>query len=108
MHEHLKNSLYAMRRDILSRRNDRPIVERCADPVDQWIANEGRERIAKDRDRDAKTLRDIEAALAAIVNGEYGVCGRCDGAIPVKRLEVLPFARWCVDCAEIEAMEVSQ
>jgi DnaK suppressor protein len=43
-------------------------------------------------------LRLVEEALAKIDEGTYGVCERCEEAIPVKRLELLPFTRYCVQC----------
>lgn len=42
----------------------------------------------------------IETALTRIERGEYGVCERCGKAIPVARLEALPYASRCVTCQE--------
>lgn len=48
-------------------------------------------------------IRDIDAALERIEQGEYGVCLRCGEEIPAKRMEIRPFSRYCVDCkAEVE------
>jgi DnaK suppressor protein len=44
-------------------------------------------------------LRKVEDALRRIDNGTYGVCEVCGGPIPVARLEVLPYAATCVNCA---------
>jgi DnaK suppressor protein len=41
----------------------------------------------------------IDAALARIDSGEYGVCVDCETEIDQKRLQVLPFALLCTDCA---------
>lgn len=50
-----------------------------------------------------KKIREIDAALELVAQGEYGVCIRCSEEIPLKRLEVRPFSRYCVDCkAEVE------
>ena len=43
-------------------------------------------------------LRLVEEALAKIEEGLYGVCERCEGGIPPKRLDLLPFTRYCVQC----------
>ena len=43
-------------------------------------------------------LRLVEEALAKIDEGTYGVCERCEEVIPVKRLELLPFTCYCVQC----------
>lgn len=45
-------------------------------------------------------LRDILAALERIDEGTYGTCVECGDAINVARLEVLPSARMCIQCAE--------
>ena len=47
---------------------------------------------------EAAQLDDIEAAIARIDDGSYGLCQDCGRPIPRKRLEVLPFARRCLNC----------
>ena len=46
-----------------------------------------------------KQVAMIDAALARIESGEYGVCYDCETEIDPKRLRVLPFALLCTDCA---------
>src|SRR5690349_1268444 len=40
-------------------------------------------------------LRLIEEALDRIESGDYGVCLSCEETIPEKRLNALPWARYC-------------
>lgn len=48
-------------------------------------------------------LRLVEEALTKIDEGSFGVCERCEDSIPVKRLDLLPFTRYCVQCqSELE------
>ena len=57
----------------------------------------------KDLSVDANTedlLRKAENALERLDKGEYGVCESCGTAIPVARLEVLPYTTVCVECAQ--------
>lgn len=49
---------------------------------------------------ESNRLADIEEALARIQTGDYGNCEMCEKEIPVKRLEVFPAARCCVQCQE--------
>jgi hypothetical protein len=52
---------------------------------------------------DQKTLqaiKEIDAALQRILDGNYGVCESCRKAISRRRLEALPAARQCMLCAE--------
>jgi len=44
-------------------------------------------------------LAEVDAALARLAAGVYGVCERCGGRIPPERLEARPIARLCMGCA---------
>jgi DnaK suppressor protein len=46
-------------------------------------------------------LEQVDAALARLDDGTYGVCLVCGRAIPAERLEVRPSAATCVGCAGI-------
>lgn len=43
-------------------------------------------------------LRDLEAAAARLVSGDYGTCESCGEKIAAIRLEALPTARQCIGC----------
>lgn len=58
----------------------------------------------KDLSVDANTedlLRKAEKALKRLNEGSYGVCESCGTAIPVARLDVLPYTTVCVECAQL-------
>ena len=44
-------------------------------------------------------LARIEDALAAMNNGDYGICRTCGEAIPYERLEALPDSLYCIEHA---------
>ena len=48
--------------------------------------------------RDLDELRDIEAALQRVADGNYGVCETCSGEIDYRRLEAQPTAARCITC----------
>jgi RNA polymerase-binding protein DksA len=48
--------------------------------------------------RDVTELREIEAAIARIAEGDYGECIDCGQEIAARRLAALPTARRCVQC----------
>lgn len=50
-------------------------------------------------ERDA--LLEVEQALERLDAGEYGNCDHCDEKIPAKRLQAVPWARYCIDCQEL-------
>lgn len=45
-------------------------------------------------------LKDINETLKRIDDGKYGNCETCQAPITRKRLEVIPVAKFCMDCAE--------
>jgi DnaK suppressor protein len=45
-------------------------------------------------------LRMIEEALDRLNSGDYGFCLACEEQIPMKRLNAIPWARYCVSCQE--------
>ncbi len=49
---------------------------------------------------DIKLLRDVQDALRRIEHGAYGVCCQCEEPISPKRLEAVPWAKFCVSCQE--------
>ena len=58
-------------------------------------------------DQDARTalitssrraLSETAHALRRMAQGTYGLCERCETAIPAERLEVLPHTRFCAPC----------
>lgn len=44
-------------------------------------------------------LSKANRALERIDDGTYGICETCGKAIPVERLDVLPYSTLCVECA---------
>jgi len=51
------------------------------------------------RARERTQLREVEAALAALDAGTYGTCRNCGKPIAAARLEAIPWAQLCIDCA---------
>jgi DnaK suppressor protein len=47
---------------------------------------------------DRRLLKEVVSALQKINEGGFGDCERCGEAIAEKRLEALPFARYCIEC----------
>lgn len=50
--------------------------------------------------RESQELQDIEAALARIAEGSYGICTDCGGDIGRARLKAYPTAVRCLPCQE--------
>ena len=51
--------------------------------------------------QDSELLAAIDGALARIANGGFGECLNCEQEIPIKRMEALPWTRYCIVCQEL-------
>lgn len=60
----------------------------------EWARLDGLHRAALRR------LAETDAAIAQVDTGQYGICSRCGRPISPGRLEVMPAASWCVQCAD--------
>ena len=49
---------------------------------------------------EGRELDQIRHALRRLEHGSYGRCARCEEPIAEGRLEALPFATTCIDCAD--------
>lgn len=57
---------------------------------------------------DYTQLRMIDEALDRMDSGHYGCCLSCEETIPLKRLNAVPWARYCVECQEMVGSEMNQ
>ncbi len=60
------------------------------------------------RERELRRLREIDAALAKIEDGTYGICEETEEPIGKKRLEKMPWTRLSIQAAEQEEREGRQ
>ena len=51
------------------------------------------------RDRERAQLRQVEDALERLGAGTFGACRSCGRPIAAERLEAIPWAALCIDCA---------
>jgi DnaK suppressor protein len=56
---------------------------------------------------DMKLLREISDALHRIDQDTYGICLECEEPISTKRLDAVPWARYCVTCQEMIANRIA-
>jgi DnaK suppressor protein len=67
------------------------------DPEGATLAFE-RQHVAALADAAREDLAEIEAALARLADGSYGICQACGARISAERLAARPAARTCVGC----------
>jgi DnaK suppressor protein len=75
--------------------------------ADQHMADTGTETVDREIDytleeTDGRLLTAIDAALARIDAGTYGICVNCGAQIAPERLEAMPWATLCIDCKRKE------
>ena len=56
---------------------------------------------------DMKLLREIAGALHRMDHDHYGVCLECEEPISAKRLDAVPWAKYCVTCQELIATRIA-
>ncbi|MHC1725235.1 MAG: TraR/DksA family transcriptional regulator [Syntrophobacteraceae bacterium] len=106
-----KEEVLFLRSILLGRRTD--MLERVRKIAAAWREMEERSiemqeeaqraSIARPYDKLDETgkleIQQIDLALTKMSLGDYGTCESCGDDIAPKRLEVIPWARLCVDCA---------
>ncbi len=75
--------------------------------VDNHPADVGSEYFEKSKDLSLKEnkmyiLQRVEAALAKIDGGTYGICERCGDSISLERLKAVPYTLFCYPCQREE------
>ena len=70
------------------------------DRVDEAVADLLVDLRNADMDREIGEARDVEAALARLRVGTYGICMDCGTFIPFSRLNAYPTAKRCWACQE--------
>ncbi len=50
-------------------------------------------------------IKSINTSLEDIENGTYGICHNCNKKIREERLELIPYAKTCLDCSEEEKFD---
>ena len=78
----------------------REVAGAVRDAGDESVANLVTDLDAAEVERDVREIREIEAALARVEAGNYGLCLDCGFEIPYQRLLAEPAAARCVACAD--------
>lgn len=98
----LKKKLLAERERLLnaaasSRKSEFSIAtEDLADETDLTSVELSQGVVFTLREKEQRTLADIDEALQKMEDGSYGACEDCDEQISAKRLEIFPTARFCI------------
>lgn len=98
-----KSRLETKKAELTSRlQSDRArlVASDAVDPMDRVRHLAERDVAIGRLDLEFAMLRRVEGALKEIHDGTFGRCAACDGVIPLKRLEAVPWSPYCVSCQE--------
>ncbi|HTM49049.1 MAG TPA: TraR/DksA C4-type zinc finger protein [Bryobacteraceae bacterium] len=80
------------------------IVSRLEDPSDSGdLSQQSHEEwlFLNRNSLEKNLLREVEEALRRVEQGSFGICQECEEPISPKRLQALPWAKFCVRCQEL-------
>ncbi|MBI3952035.1 MAG: TraR/DksA family transcriptional regulator [Acidobacteria bacterium] len=72
------------------------------DPADIASNSFIKELLFSQSTNDRYVLKLIDEALERMGEGQYGLCVSCGNPIQEKRLKVVPWARHCISCQELQ------
>ncbi len=101
----IRANLEKRQNDILAKGSDAHPMPSSADAMhgdslDIASSSRDREITFMLKSRELHELRAIEDAIRRIDNDDYGICAVCEDPIEIKRLEAIPWARYCLSCQE--------
>lgn len=96
-HDELLQAYHNAKGDSRSRQSDG-----TEDYIDYAVSSYDREFLLSLTEMERKQILLVQEALRRVDGGDFGRCLNCNQSIPPKRLEVQPWARYCVSCQELE------
>lgn len=70
------------------------------DIADRAASSYTKEFLFSQSNNDRQLLQMVETALLRIREGVFGECASCGNEINAKRLEAVPWTRYCIECQE--------
>jgi DnaK suppressor protein len=100
----IKETLLAERDSLFAKLNGNDLSvddTETPDPVDLAVQNYSKNVLLAVSENDSRQLQMIDEALQRIEDEEYGNCLNCGKEIMIKRLQAVPWARYCLSCQEL-------
>ena len=85
--------------EMSSRERD---LEATQDPADMAANAYTKELLISMSANDRKLLQLIDEALERVEGGEYGECANCGEPVSEKRLDAVPWTRYCLKCQDLQ------
>ena len=75
-------------------------IEKTPDALDEVQLAGERGLAIRNLDRGSNLLRSVRGALTRMADGTYGICLHCEDEIKPKRLDAVPWTKYCIRCQE--------
>lgn len=75
-------------------------LDTAQDIADRASSSYQKEFLFHQSNNERQLLQMVEAALSRIREGTFGECISCGNEINIKRLEAVPWTRYCIECQE--------
>ena len=102
--EKIKEKLILERELLIAKLNGNDLSvdsSETPDPVDLAVRNYSKNVMLAVSENDSRQVIMINEALTRISDDEYGTCQNCEKDINPKRLDAVPWARYCLNCQEL-------
>ena len=102
--EKIKSKLILERELLVAKLNGNDLSvdsSETPDPVDLAVRNYSKNVMLAVSENDSRQVILINEALTRISDDEYGTCQNCEKDINPKRLDAVPWARYCLNCQEL-------
>lgn len=73
-------------------------TQHIPDPSDSASQSYDRQLLLTLGQQDWEKLKLVDEALRKLNSNEFGICDQCEKTIPEARLDLVPFAQYCVMC----------
>ncbi len=102
--EEIKDKLITERDSIIRKLSSNNLTiddSEMPDPVDLAVNNYSKNVMLSVSENDSRQLVLINEALERLSDDEYGLCQNCEEEIVDKRLNAVPWAKYCLQCQEL-------
>jgi DnaK suppressor protein len=98
----LEERQQSLRKTVSRTEEDGRIADQdtAQDIADRAASSYTKEFLFSQSNNDRQLLQMVETALLRIREGVFGECVSCGNEINAKRLEAVPWTRYCIECQE--------
>jgi DnaK suppressor protein len=100
--ERLETRQQDLRRSVTQKQESGRTIDDAVAPdvIDRAASTYTKDFLFRQSTNEKQLLRMVEEALTRVRNGSFGLCLACGSEINAKRLEAVPWTRYCIACQE--------